>query len=205
MALKIIDDSHKYTIVKAGDQPGPGGARHNYVVVKKLQEGETEQQTLAHIDFQNGPIKEAGVNGVMDENLIAIVIDRLMGFQAGPYKCAENQEALEFFQAGLDALKSRTAKREKQGIEGTHKVGTETTGGGQLSAGPSVKLTANDVAEYKALHKENMEKLNEVVDGEVDADNPKEITNPNASCLVAHCIENQIKMLHIINVAEGKA
>ena len=37
------------------------------------------------IRFQNGPIAEAGVNGLTHEALLAVLEDRLVGFQSGPY------------------------------------------------------------------------------------------------------------------------
>lgn len=37
---------------------------------------------------------------------------RLEGFQASPFKCEENQKALDHINAALEALESRTKKRE---------------------------------------------------------------------------------------------
>ena len=70
--------------------------------------------------FQNGPIKEAGVNGITGEALIAIEIDRLRSFQAGPFACRENAIALTHFEEGLMWLQRRTAARIKRGVEGTN-------------------------------------------------------------------------------------
>ena len=144
MALMVIDDSHKYTTVKAAATPGNGGARHHYTISIKAEFLKPDQeQKLLDINFQDGPIKEAGINGLMDENLIAILIDRLRGFQSGPYACSYNAEALMNLEIALGVLQDRTASREKQGIEGTHKVGTETTGqiglalGDQLGPAPT--------------------------------------------------------------------
>lgn len=140
MALKIIDDSHKYTTVKAGEHPGSGGARHHYFINIKPEFLRLEQhERLLDINFQDGPIKESGINGIMDENLIAILIDRLEGFQSGPYKCLHNQEALDSLKYALEVLQERTKIREKQGIEGTHQVGEETEKfqSGQIGAAPT--------------------------------------------------------------------
>lgn len=112
----MIDDTHKYTNVVAKDYKGPGGAHHHYIIHDK------KGQVLGSLDFQDGPIKEAGVNGVMDENLLAILIDRLKGFQSGVYQCAENAVALSKCSSALVMLKERTKKREASGKEGTHKV-----------------------------------------------------------------------------------
>lgn len=110
-----IDTSHKYTDVHSTDYIGPGNAHHVYVISRK-----EDGAQLQGIEFQNGPIKEAGVNGVMDENLIAIVIDRLEGFQSGPYACQENADAKACLEAGLQHLQLRTARREARDVEGTH-------------------------------------------------------------------------------------
>ena len=113
----LVDGSHRYTDVKCLPVIGPGGAHHNYEIVKKK-----DSEVLLRLSFQNGPIKESGVNGVMDENLIAIVIDRLKGFQSGKYASPYNHGALEHLEWALDELKERTIQRIKRGVEGTHEV-----------------------------------------------------------------------------------
>ncbi len=72
------------------------------------------------LDFQNGPIEEVGINGITNEALLAIILDRLEGFQKGPFACDENQIAVIHIQSALEALKERTADRIKRGVEGTH-------------------------------------------------------------------------------------
>lgn len=94
------------------DEPGPGGAHHYYAVDVDGSENGLD------IHFQNGPIAEVGVNGVTQEVLLAIVIDRLRSFQAGPFACDENQHALAHAHLALDALKSRTKARMARGVEG---------------------------------------------------------------------------------------
>lgn len=118
----IVDDSHKYTDVFKDDYVGPGNSAHHYLIEPKQLVGELRKNAFAEIIFQDGPIKESGVNGVMDENLIAIVIDRLRGFQSGDYKCRENAIALTKLEESLMWLKERTRGREVRGVEGTHKV-----------------------------------------------------------------------------------
>jgi hypothetical protein len=63
-----------------------------------------------------------GVNGITNEVLLAIVADRLRGFQSSPYACQENAEALECTEAALRRLHDRTRAREARGVEGTHTV-----------------------------------------------------------------------------------
>ncbi|KVR99176.1 hypothetical protein WK29_30460 [Burkholderia vietnamiensis] len=70
--------------------------------------------------FQNGPIAEAGVNGITQEVLLAIVADRLRSFQAGPYACRENALALTKIEEAQHWLQQRTIARMRRGVEGTH-------------------------------------------------------------------------------------
>lgn len=112
--------------VFAADEPGHGGACHEYLILGPHQEGKARQNgemmTFAEIDFQNGPIAEAGVNGVTHETLLAILMDRLEGFQSGPYACEENRNALMFLKEAQSWLQMRTRRRVARGVEGTHQV-----------------------------------------------------------------------------------
>jgi len=94
------------------DDPGSGGANHVYKI------GSAKDDWSQTLRFQNGPIGEVGVNGVTQEVLLAIVVDRLRSFQAGPFSCVENKEALGYAQAALDALKKRTMDRVARNVEG---------------------------------------------------------------------------------------
>lgn len=121
-APKRILDLHKIgplneqlTIVVM-DDPGQGGASHVYQI-----EG-PNGEVFTEIRFQNGPIQEAGVNGISNEALLAIVYDRLQAFQAGKYACDENAAALRAVDRALGCLKQRTERRLARGVEGTNKL-----------------------------------------------------------------------------------
>lgn len=92
-------------------------AYHHYVVAN-AHTGEV----LCKVDFQEGPIKEVGVNGVFHEDLILMIIDRLESFQNSPYKCKENEDALDHLYEAIDALRARTNKRKERGVQGTSNV-----------------------------------------------------------------------------------
>ncbi len=102
-----VNDKIDITVV---DEPGAGGANHEYDILIG-RSGFT-------MHFQNGPINEVGVNGITQEALLAIVIDRLRSFQAGPFACSENATALVHTEAALDTLKSRTLARMARSVEG---------------------------------------------------------------------------------------
>ena len=73
-------------------------------------------ELLADIHFQDGPVKEKGINGVANEDLIVMVMYRLNQFQKSDYACKENADAVRHLQGALDSLRARTNKR---GVEGT--------------------------------------------------------------------------------------
>lgn len=77
---------------------------------------------VGKIHFQEGPIKEAGVNGVNNEDLINMVICRLEGFQNSNFRCRENALAITKLEEALLWLRKRTMDRETRGVEGTHIV-----------------------------------------------------------------------------------
>ena len=112
--------TRKYTEVMVVDEKGPGNANHAYRVVGTAYSPAIAGRVFCEIGFQNGPIKEAGVNGVMNEDLIAIVIDRMRGFQSGDYACRDNEMALTKLEEALMWLRNRTNEREARGVEGTN-------------------------------------------------------------------------------------
>lgn len=100
-------------VIRAIDQPGAGGANHSYRITC-----ETCPEADHSIEFQNGPINEHGINGVTQEVLLAVVIDRLRSFQAGTFACRENALALTKCEEALQWLHSRTRARMARGVEG---------------------------------------------------------------------------------------
>lgn len=94
------------------DGPGPGGASHHYQITPGGREPH-------HLFFQNGPIAEVGVNGNTNEALLAVLIDRMRGFQGGQYACRENAIALTKLEEALMWLQKRTRDRMARGVEGT--------------------------------------------------------------------------------------
>ena len=81
-----------------------------------------EKDCFADIKFQKGPIKECGVNGCHNEDLIAIVIDRLQSFQESSFKCKENAMAITKLEEALLWLRKRTDDRIKRNVEGTSQL-----------------------------------------------------------------------------------
>lgn len=109
------------------DGPGDGGACHAYQIngfdgSRNASQPEGTPEAAVNIVFQNGPIPEKGVNGVTHEALLAILIDRLEGFQRGRFACDGNAAALWNLENAQRALLGRTRERMARGVEGTHKT-----------------------------------------------------------------------------------
>ena len=88
----------------------------------KIFDNEDGPALLAEIEMQERPIKEHGVNGCHNEDLIAIVLTRLEAFQNSEFKCRENECAIIKLEEALMWLRKRTVGREYRGVEGTHIV-----------------------------------------------------------------------------------
>lgn len=98
------------------DEKGSGGANHKYLIVLQGTNGDQH----VSIDFQNGAIKEAGLNGLPDEALLAILIDRADGFANGPFESEDNDNALFHLKEAMHFKQKRTRERIARGVEGTH-------------------------------------------------------------------------------------
>ncbi len=124
-----VNEANEQLVIKVLDAAGSGGASHLYEIsgfnVDTNPSSELEllsPEICTAILFQNGPIAEAGVNGVTHEALLAILVDRMRSFQAGPYACRENALALTKLEEAQHWLQARTRSRLARGVEGTHKV-----------------------------------------------------------------------------------
>lgn len=112
------NEANKALTIRADDRDeANGGTSHKYDIIKQ-ETGEI----LCALEFQHGPIKEAGINGVTNEALLAILIDRMQGFQKSKWACRENALALTKMEEALMWLEARTKIRENRGVEGTSQV-----------------------------------------------------------------------------------
>lgn len=100
-------------------------APHFFVVTKAgadLNKQLVPGEELSKVRFQKGPIKECGVNGVCNEDLIAMVICRLEHFQKSEFSCRENALAITKLEEALLWLRKRTMGRENRKVEGTSNI-----------------------------------------------------------------------------------
>lgn len=119
----VVNLANDKLAITVTDKPGAGGAHHRYEIsgydcsTNASSSSEVEDNRTV-ILFQNGPINEHGVNGLTQEALLAIVIDRLECFQAGPFASDYNAKALEHVKAAQQSLLQRTRDRMARGVEG---------------------------------------------------------------------------------------
>ena len=107
---KAIDDD---ALVEAVDKVGPGNAHHEYRI-----EWAPTTDGGCELRFQKGPLDENAPNGVTNEALIAIVLDRLRGFQTSDYACRENALMITKLEEALHWSHHRTLARIRRGVEG---------------------------------------------------------------------------------------
>lgn len=114
--LITIQKSDKLNEVYRDGEPGPGGAHHNYIIERS---GGTPA-FLLRVEFQRGPREDPNArDGVLDEDLLEIVRDRLLAFQNGGFNCLENYKALEYIEEALMWLNRRKEDRKERGVLGT--------------------------------------------------------------------------------------
>lgn len=109
------------SIYRMGDV-GPGGAYHDYYVVldgtsKRIDVDDAE----VTISFQKGARKDGSANhGILDNDLLEIVRDRLKCFQQGDFACHENEMALIHIEEALMWMNKRAEDRAERNVLGTY-------------------------------------------------------------------------------------
>ena len=98
---------------------------HEYKIIKQEDTPDGIKTVEQIIKFQDGPVKEVGINGIQNKDLLDILIDRLeylQGMDGGRYACDENVDALALLKAVRRTDAVRTKGRTQRGIEGYNKV-----------------------------------------------------------------------------------
>lgn len=119
--LSTIQKRNNLNSVYRIPEKGPGGGYHDYYIclapcdIDNIPEG-----SIIPIEFQKGPRdSESSRHGVMNEDLLEIVRDRLKSFQEGPYATRENAHALAHIEEALMWLNKRAEDRAERGVLGT--------------------------------------------------------------------------------------
>lgn len=117
--LSTIQKRNNLNEVYRVDEPGPGGACHEYTIKIPLGHGRGYMEDT--FVFQKGPRNEFDAqHGVLDTDLLEIVRDRLTAFQAGEYACRENALALTHIEEALLWMNKRVEDRAERNVLGTY-------------------------------------------------------------------------------------
>ncbi len=130
LEMRIQKQDNLNDVFIIDEEPGNGGAYHNYLVVKHGAATEDKEagtvlldpnDILLQVGFQNGPRKAAdSIHGVLEGDLLEIVRNRLQSFQKGPFATEDNANALRHIEEALMWLNKRQADRKERGVLGTN-------------------------------------------------------------------------------------
>ena len=106
--------------VYAVDKRNGDGANHTYRIDVRAFENpkNAEPSVTVMLPFQDGGLKDVGANGITEQALLAVVLDRLRGFNDGPYRCPENSMMITKIEEALMWGEKRANDRARRGLEG---------------------------------------------------------------------------------------
>lgn len=131
-----LNDLNDQITIEATGEITCGGSDHYYVI--------TTPQYLNTLKFHHmraADVPPVEANGVTNEALLAIVLDRLEGFQKDEFACVENAKAISHIVHALEWMRMRTAQRKQQGVEG--KLAAHTSMGLQTMA-DGARISVNE-------------------------------------------------------------
>lgn len=130
LEMRIQKQDNLNDVFIIDEEPGNGGAYHNYLIVKQGSATQDKEagtvlldpnDILLQVSFQNGARKEANsTHGVLEGDLLEIVRNRLQCFQKGPFATEDNANALRHIEEALMWLNKRQADRKERGVLGTN-------------------------------------------------------------------------------------
>ncbi len=112
----IVNKAKEKLTIVAADAPCAVGLNYLYIVSgfcaqtnpsSAIVEEQNNSLGQARILFQNGPVSDVGENGLTNEALLAIVVDRLRSIQAGLGASPSYGVALTKLEDALGCLKHR--------------------------------------------------------------------------------------------------
>jgi hypothetical protein len=129
MSVRAIEDhknnkfNRECVFIQTTDDPASDGANHAYrvSVFPINRTADAKPVSTAELTFQNGGLKEVGANGITDQALLAVVLDRVRGFNNGPFRCRENSIVITKLEEALMWMEKRSNDRSRRGVEGERK------------------------------------------------------------------------------------
>lgn len=111
--------------VHTADERASDNAHHKYKIVVTAWTKDSElgasPAEVCELNFQNGGLQEVGANGITDQALIAIVLDRMRSFNDGQFRCRENSMIITKLEEAMMWMEKRGNDRARRGVEGERK------------------------------------------------------------------------------------
>lgn len=97
----------EYTYIQAESALGSDNPTNHIFEVRRTY----DDALVAKVNFHSGPFGVDTINGLLNEDLLAMLIDRLESFQKSKLKCKENENALQHLNEALLWLNLRQVKK----------------------------------------------------------------------------------------------
>lgn len=119
--MSRIHEDHNGVIVNAISKTADGKdvAGHQYQIL--IPPGKDTPAQVITINFQDGPVKEFGTNGLTSEALLAILSDRTQVLNS-KFPCFQNDKCLFNLKQAAYWLLHRTKERIARNVEGENKL-----------------------------------------------------------------------------------
>lgn len=120
---KVQGLEHIYTDTNGCRTSSLHGKEQHYIFTVDTEETKNDDclSVLSEVYFQNGAVPENDINGVTNENVLAMLIHRTKILD-GKFPCDENKQAIEHMEAALKTFEARTKDRQARGVEGKLEV-----------------------------------------------------------------------------------
>lgn len=123
---KVNKFNREHVVVKTADERASDNAHHKYeiLVVKEAVTSDKTSQIVeeCHLNFQNGGLRDVGPNGITDQALLAVILDRVRSFNDGQFRCRENSIIITKLEEALLWMEKRGNDRARRGVEGERRA-----------------------------------------------------------------------------------
>ena len=110
--VECIKRSRNYASERTDARPS-----ESYVVTVK-----GEEVPSCFISFHEGAPPAEGLNGWLNEDLVAILHHRFQRHQSGPFACPQGGRIVELLEEVMNQLLERRRERQSRGVSATQKV-----------------------------------------------------------------------------------
>lgn len=118
-----VNEANRAITLEAGEIDPTTGGVYEYSISYEYSKRDEPLESppvpvTVVLEFQCGDPKLVGINGLTNEVLLAILIDRAYAFQAGQLPSDGNARALVALVEAREAFMDRTVERAQRGVEG---------------------------------------------------------------------------------------